>query len=358
MDKVNRVLIQKLIDFINDININEIRIMEVCGTHTHQIARLGIRKLLSTKIHLVSGPGCPICITEAAYINAAIKLLERKDVIIVTFGDMLRVKGTECSLMEQKASGKNVVVVYSPEDILTMAINNKDKEIVFLAVGFETTAPLFASIIKTAKMREIKNLFLFTSLKVMEPIIRFILEEHKVCIDGMICPGNVASITGTSPFKVVTERHHIPAVICGFEAIDILMGIGNIVNQIAGKRTAELINLYKRCVVENGNGKALNIMNEVFTVSDSVLRGIGSVKESSLILNKDYESYDVTKRFNMQIDSTNISEMCECSDILLGLKEPYRCINFAKGCTPENPMGPCMISSEGSCAAYYRYGRY
>lgn len=358
LNKTDKELIYKLVQHINDTAVEGIRIMEVCGTHTHQIAKLGIRKLLSPKIRLLSGPGCPVCVTESGYIDAAIKVLERSEIILATFGDMMRVRGKLGSLLEQKAAGKNVVVVYSPEDVLTLALNNRDKNIVFAAVGFETTAPLFAVMIKAARMQDVPNLYLFTALKRMEPVIRYVLEAPKVGIEGMLCPGHVASVTGIGPFKPVTEEYSLPAVVCGFEGLDILAGIGILINQITGKEPLKFMNLYKSCVSENGNLTAKNIMIEVFQVSDAVWRGIGLVKDSSLIINKDYENFDAAKKYNIKIDQSDISEECECSEIIIGLKTPDMCTEFGVICTPENPRGPCMVSSEGACAAYYRYGRF
>jgi len=358
MTEEEKQLIAKAVEKINESISNDIRIMEVCGTHTHQIARFGIKKLLSPKIHLVSGPGCPVCVTEPSYIDSLITLLRSEDVNVVTFGDLLRVQGSFGSLEEQMTLGKKVITVYSPEDVISLAKSRKSDIFVFAAVGFETTAPLYAALIKIAQKEEIDNLFLFTSLKRMEPAIRFILGETNVIVDGMLCPGHVAAITGTAPFLPITTEYNIPAVICGFEAMDIITSISILCSQIAGETSVQFINAYKRCVSNSGNIVALKLMNEVFKISDANWRGIGKLKESAFILNKSYEEYDAIKRWGINIESAinNIPNKCECGKVLIGEITPDMCGSFGCQCTPEHPIGPCMISSEGACAAYYRYG--
>lgn len=358
MIEKDKQLLWKTIEQMNALVSHDIRIMEVCGTHTHQIARFGLRKLLSPKIQLVSGPGCPVCVTESAYIDALISLLKHKNVIVVTFGDLLRVRGQSGSLEEQKALGKQVVTVYSPEDVLTLAQSCKENSFVFAAVGFETTAPLYAALIQMAKNKGIQNLFLMTSLKRMEPAIRFILGDLKVNVDGMLCPGHVAAITGTGPFLPITAEYHIPAVICGFEEMDIISSIHILCRQIAGETPVHFMNAYRRCVSDTGNSSALSLINEVFRVTDANWRGIGRIKDSALTLNNNYQEFDAFKRFGLNIETFDspFPDDCDCGKILIGEKMPDMCVNFGSRCTPEHPIGPCMISSEGACAAYYRYG--
>jgi len=358
MTQKEKRLIEKTVARINESMTDDIRIMEVCGTHTHQIARFGIRKLLTPKIHLVSGPGCPVCVTEPGFIDALIALLKHENVTVATFGDLLRVRGSFGSLEEHKSLGRKIITVYSPEDVFVLAKRQKGEYIVFAAVGFETTAPLYAALIQTARKEKIQNLFLLTSLKRMEPAIRFILGDAKVNIDGMLCPGHVASITGTGPFLPVTAEFHIPAVICGFEAMDIITSIGILCRQITGEIPIQFMNTYRRCVSDTGNPAALRLMNEVFGISDVSWRGIGMIQDSALTLNNSYEEYDAFKKFGLEMESNPdaFPNGCECGKVLIGEKTPDMCVNFGRLCTSDHPIGPCMISSEGACAAYYRFG--
>ena len=227
---------QKLIERINLFK-GHARIMEICGTHTHQIARYGIRSLLPEGIRLVSGPGCPVCVTETGYIDAAIAMLDDTKVTLVTFGDLVRVPGSSSSLLEQKALGRDIILVYSPEDALRIAANNLDKQVVFLAVGFETTAPLFAALVKQADMMHVRNLFFLTALKRMEPVLHHMFGTLGLKIDGLICPGHVAVITGTRPFQTISDAYCVPAAVCGFEALDILSGVYELIEQINGEKT-------------------------------------------------------------------------------------------------------------------------
>ena len=358
MTQEEKRLIGNTVAQINESVKSDIRIMEVCGTHTHQIARFGIRNLLTPKIHLVSGPGCPVCVTEPGYIDALITLLKQENVTVATFGDLLRVRGSSGSLEEQKSLGQKVITVYSPEDVLVLAKKNTGQNVVFAAVGFETTAPLYAALIQTAHKEKINNFFLLTSLKRMEPAIRFILGESGVHIDGMLCPGHVAAITGIGPFLPVTTEYHIPAVICGFEALDLIASISILCRQITGEIPVQFMNAYKRCVGDAGNPVALCLMNEVFRISDVSWRGIGIIGDSALILSHSYEKYDASRRFGLKMESAPAAFLdgCECGKILIGQKTPDMCVNFGRLCTPDHPIGPCMISSEGACAAYYRFG--
>lgn len=358
MTQEEKRLIGKTVAQINKAVKSDIRIMEVCGTHTHQIARFGIRKLLTPKIHLVSGPGCPVCVTEPGYIDALIALLKCGNVVVATFGDLLRVRGSSGSLEEQKSLGRKVITVYSPEKILDLAKKRTDQSIVFAAVGFETTAPLYAALIQTAQKEDIHNLFFLTSLKRMEPAIRFILGDVGVHIDGMLCPGHVAAITGIGPFLPVTAEYQIPAVICGFEAMDLIASIGILCRQITGEIPIQFMNTYKRCVSDAGNPIALRLMNEVFRTSDVSWRGIGIIGDSALILNHSYEEYDASRRFGLKTDLAPAAfpDGCEYGKVLIGEKTPDMCGSFGRLCTPDHPIGPCMVSSEGACAAYYRFG--
>lgn len=353
----DNIIVERLNRCFEDFHGQDIRIMEVCGTHTRAISKFGIRYLLPKEVLLLSGPGCPVCVTPEYYIDVAIEILKLEGVILVTFGDMMKVKGTCFSLSDKQVQGSKITVVYSPEDALTIAAKNRDKLIVFIAVGFETTAPLIAATVKLANARGLNNLFYLTALKRMEPAIRFILQDERNKINAMICPGHVASIIGAEHFRFITEEFGIPAVVCGFENQDIVAGICLLLEQLTGKRHIEFVNLYKSCVSFTGNTIAQRMINEVYDVADGEWRGIGIIKNSALVLNDKYEHLDVIKRFRIKIEQYSSHVNCLCSEILLGLKLPYQCNLFGSICTPEHPSGPCMVSSEGACAAYFRYGR-
>lgn len=352
---MDKRLIQRLIKEINTMVNEEIKIMEVCGTHTQIISKLGIPSILSPKIKLLSGPGCPVCVTEESYIDTAIEMLNKYNVTIATFGDLLRVKGTHGCLLDEKSKGKDVRVIHSPLDLIQMAEDHKESKIIFLGVGFETTAPIIALTIKTALVKGLDNLFFLTSIKLMNPILHYILQRPKSQIQGLICPGHVASIKGANYFKFIVEDYSIPAAICGFEALDIIVGIHYLVSEITQNEKKTFNNLYKRCVRPKGNPIANQLMEEVFQVSHGEWRGIGKVENSFLIINKDYEKLDAQKKFIVDIEGVKSTTFCECTDILLGNKTPRECRLFDKNCNPLNPHGPCMVSAEGACTIAYQY---
>lgn len=333
-----------------------IRILEVCGTHTQAIVKSGIRYILPNYVKLLSGPGCPVCVTSESYIDMAMDLLSNEEVILATFGDMLKVKGTFYSLFEKKTK-ENVVILYSPEDAIVLAQKNPEKKVVFLAVGFETTAPIIATTIKNVQENGPENLFFLSALKRMEPILRFILEDDRNKINGLICPGHVASVLGSDAFRFITEDFHLPAVVCGFEAEDIKKGVHLLLDQIDGKSSVTFANLYERCVRTTGNKLAKDYMEEVFHIEDGYWRGIGKVPNSALGLDKKYQNLDAKYKFGVKEKIIPKPSSCQCGEIILGLKTPYECKQFAVSCTPENPLGPCMISSEGACSAHYKYGK-
>lgn len=347
---------EKLNRCFSDVHGQVFRIMEICGTHTQAIAKSGIRYLLPEEVLLLSGPGCPVCVTPETYIDMVIEILNREDVMIVTFGDMMKVKGTYCSLSDKLAQGAKITIVYSPEQAIAIAEKNRDQLIVFIAVGFETTAPLIAATVKLADATGLNNLFFLTALKCMAPAIRFILQDERNQIDAMICPGHVASISGSDHFRFITEEFGIPAVVCGFETEDIAAGICLLLEQLTGKRPVAFINLYRRCVSLVGNPIAQRFMRDVFDVADGDWRGIGLISNSALVLNDRYAHFDAARRFGITVKQYGTPTNCLCSEILLGLKLPYQCSLFGSHCTPEHPSGPCMVSSEGACAAHYRYG--
>jgi hydrogenase expression/formation protein HypD len=328
--------------------------MEICGTHTHQIVHYGIRSLLPEGIRLASGPGCPVCVTEAGYIDAAIAMLDDTKVTLVTFGDLMRIPGSSSSLQEQKALGRDIVVVYSPEDVFRIAANNPDNQIVFLAVGFETTAPLFAALVKQADMMRVRNLYFLTALKRMEPVLHHMFGTLGLKIDGLICPGHVAVITGTTPFQTISDAYSVPATVCGFEAPDILAGIYELIEQISEEKAVRAVNLYKRCVTDEGNIAAKSLIHDVFTPADVNWRGIGMVSNSAYVMGERYKQFDALEHFGISVPDTDRHHKCLCGDILLGKEEPGCCPAFGGTCTPEHPVGPCMVSSEGACAAWYK----
>lgn len=353
--EIQKEIIEK-IDEISEKLKKEIVIMEVCGTHTMAIGRFGIRKVLPKKIKLISGPGCPVCVTPEEFIDKAIEISKLENVDVATFGDMMKVPGSYSSLEKEKANGSNIFIVYSPIDALEIAKINPSKKIVFLSIGFETTAPLIAQTLKIAREKNIKNFFILVGNKLIPPAMEFLLESKDVNIDGFICPGHVSVIIGIESYKRISEKYNIPCIISGFEPIDILYSIYLITKSIIEKK-AEVINEYKRAVKEKGNVKAKEIIEEVFEVCDSKWRGIGIIKKSGLKLKEEFSEFDAEKFFKISFKEKKKNEKCLCGEILKGKKQPFDCPLFAKICTPENPKGPCMVSSEGTCSAYFKYER-
>ncbi|MCM8767062.1 MAG: hydrogenase formation protein HypD [Candidatus Omnitrophica bacterium] len=333
-----------------------VNIMEVCGTHTMIIGKYGIRKLMPENINLISGPGCPVCVTPINYIDTAIELSKIKDVIIVTFGDMMKVPGSFSSLEKEKANHAEIFVVYSPIDALKIAQDNKDKKVIFLSVGFETTTPLIAQTLKISKEKNIKNFYILAGNKLIPPVMEFLLREKDTEIDGFICPGHVSVIIGLSNYISISERFNVPCVISGFEPFDILLSIYLILKSIK-ENDCKVINEYKRTVRENGNIKARKVMYEVFDVVDDEWRGIGLVKNSGLKPKDEFLDFDAEKKFKIINKNSKEKKECLCGEVLKGKKSPFDCPLFEKICNPENPYGPCMVSSEGTCSAYYKYER-
>lgn len=329
-------------------------IMEICGTHTMSILKNGIKELLPKNIKLISGPGCPVCVTDEGYIDTAIELSKRENVIITTFGDLIRVPGQKSTLQKEKALGRDIRVVYSPLDSLTIARENPNKEVVFLGVGFETTAPVIALSVFNAKKEEIKNFSVLNTIKTMPEAMKSLILNDEVKIDGFLCPGHVATIIGVKPFEPLAKDYNMPLVIAGFEVADIVVAIYKLVQmKISGERKVE--NLYNRVVKYNGNENALEKINEVFYSSSSEWRGLGNIEGTGLSFNDSYINYDTNIKFNIKNIKSNTLKGCLCGEILRGLKEPKDCKMFKNLCNPLNPVGPCMVSEEGTCAAYYKY---
>ncbi|AOT71640.1 hydrogenase formation protein HypD [Geosporobacter ferrireducens] len=347
-------LTRKLVQKIENMADKEITIMEVCGTHTMAIFKSGLRQLLPHQIRLISGPGCPVCVTPQSYIDTAIQLTERQDVIITAFGDMLRVPGTEGSLMAQKSKGRDVRMVYSPLDVVQLAAENPQKEVIFLAVGFETTAPTIALSVEQAKKANINNYSILQSIKTMPNTMEELVREEDIQIDGFLCPGHVSAVIGVKPYRFLSEKYSLPAVIAGFEPTDIIMGIYHILDML-DKKESQVRNEYTRLVTEDGNLKALEMIERVFEETASVWRGLGSIEGTGLRLRQDYESYDTVKKLGIQAAPEQPAKGCICGEILKGKVSPLDCRLFSTKCTPETPVGACMVSEEGTCAAYYRY---
>ena len=348
-------LAQGLITQINRQSKTPVRFMEFCGGHTVTIFRYGIRQLLPKTIEMVSGPGCPICVTANADLDKAIALAQIPGVIIATFGDMLKVPGSDSSLQEAKAGGADVRMVYSTMDALKIAEDNPDNAIVFLGIGFETTAPTIAVSILQAEEKDIKNYYVLSLHKLCPPVIKALLDSGEVKLHGLICPGHVSAIIGSQPWEFIARDYAVPCVVSGFEPLDILQSVDMLVNQVEkGRSQVEIA--YRRGVCPEGNRQALKLMREVFEPRPALWRGMGGIPGSGLKLRKKYQRFDAEFAFDIRPSPTREPAGCICGDILRGVKTPADCKLFGKTCTPENPVGPCMVSSEGSCSASYLYG--
>lgn len=335
-------------------NAERISIMEVCGTHTASIRKYGIEELLPDNIHLVSGPGCPVCVTAQKDIAAALCIADREDVIFTCFGDMMRVPCGDMSLYSLYERGKNIRIVTSPMDALSIAKDNPKKEIVYFGIGFETTSPLTAALIEEADLRGLNNLSVLCAQKTMPQAIWQLLKSGSN-IDALLCPGHVATIIGAKAFSFVPDELMLPAAVAGFEAYDIMAAILCIVHMLkSGEK--KCVNMYPRAVSENGNKEALSLMYKVFEPCDAFWRGLGEIADSGLRIRERYRVFDALHRFDICVPDIKEAEGCICADILCGKSIPTDCVNFGRACMPDNPLGACMVSSEGSCAAYYRYG--
>jgi hydrogenase expression/formation protein HypD len=328
--------------------------MEVCGTHTVAIFRHGIRSLLPEGLRLLSGPGCPVCVTSIKDIDTAIAIAKEGDAILTTFGDMMRVPGGKQSLMEVRAEGADIRIVYSPLDSLKIARENKDKKVVFFSAGFETTAPSAAATVSEAERMGIPNFYLYSVHKVVPPALEALLVAEDVRIDGFILPGHVSTIIGTRPYRFIPEKYSIPCAVTGFGAEDIFGGIAMLLKQIIEDKVSVEVE-YKTVVKEQGNPKAVQFIEEIFEPCDSYWRGIGIIPGSGLRLRDKWAHRDVEKVYHLEVPEIAEPKGCMCGLVLRGVKMPSECPLFAKVCNPDKPVGACMVSSEGSCAAYYRY---
>ncbi|MFW6237162.1 MAG: hydrogenase formation protein HypD [Desulfosudaceae bacterium] len=331
-----------------------LRIMEVCGTHTVSIFRNGIRALVPDNIRLVSGPGCPVCVTAQGEIDAAIALARRDRTIVATFGDLMRVPGTDSSLQREKAAGNDVRMVYAASDALEIARENPEHNVVFLGVGFETTAPTIAASILNARRSGLENFSVFAMHKLVPPALAALMETPGVEIDAFLLPGHVSVILGVDGYKPFFEKYRVPCAIGGFEPVDVLQAILRL-TEMTEQDEPGLENCYPRAVTENGNPVARQIMATVFEVDDARWRGLGVINASGLRFRPDFETWDARQRFGVTVTDAPSPDGCACGDILTGAKTPPDCPLYMRRCTPLHPVGPCMVSSEGTCAAYSKY---
>lgn len=349
----NKEIAEGLIQRIKKTSSRPIQLMEVCGTHTVSIFRYGIRGLLPDHIKLISGPGCPVCVTPNNDIDLAIALCRQKDVILTTFGDMLKVPGSTSSLQKEKAEGKDIRIIYSSLEALKIAKENPEKKVIFFAIGFETTSPTIAVAILQTRELAISNLFFLNSQKRIPPALYALLQSKQVRIDGLILPGHVSAILGVRPYQFIPEEFSMPAVITGFEPLDILQGISMLVRQIE-KNRPEIEIQYRRIVKEEGNPIARAKIDEVFEKDDGNWRGIGAIPESGYRFREPFRQMDA-REFKVEVEPSREHPECLCGQVLQGVKIPPECRLFKKVCHPENPIGPCMVSIEGTCHTYFKF---
>ena len=347
-------LARGLIETIHRLAPEHATLMEVCGTHTVAIARTGIRDLMPEGLRLASGPGCPVCVTCNRDIDTVIALAHIPNVTITTFGDMTRVPGSTSSLLAEQAAGRSVEIVYSPLDALAFAKAHPEREVVFVGVGFETTTPLVAMAIKRAKAMGLSNFTVFAAHKNMPGALELLVGDPTLELDALILPGHVSTIIGAEPYRFLAEKYGIPGVITGFEPVDVLQGIAMLVRQLHEGR-AEIEIAYARGVMPEGNPVALAAIDEVFETCTATWRGLGDIPGSGYRIREEFADFDAVRRFEPDVEPTRDPKGCRCGDVLRARIAPNECPLFRTVCTPENPVGPCMVSSEGSCAAYYRY---
>ena len=332
-----------------------LRVMEICGSHTMAIFRNGLRSILPEGFTLISGPGCPVCVTSASHMDAFISMAERPKVRVAIFGDLFRVPGSNGSLANASSRGAKVDIVYSPMDALELAVRNPEDLVVFLGVGFETTTPGIAATILAAKNRNITNFTVFSTQKVMPPPLIALLGDPELKIDGLLCPGHVSSIIGAGAYQPLADTYHLACVVAGFETTDLLNGLILLARQV-GQGVAKVENTYQRVVNWEGNLRAARMVDEIFEPTDMEWRGLGTIPGSGLAIRQKYADFDAQARLDIVLPHTTEAKGCRCGEILKGKSIPTQCPLFNTRCTPQNPIGPCMVSSEGTCAAYYKYG--
>jgi hydrogenase expression/formation protein HypD len=350
-------LVNKVLDDIRRVTTRDWAMMEVCGGQTHSIIRNGIDQLLPTPIELIHGPGCPVCVTPLEVIDKALAIAARPEVIFCSFGDMLRVPGSDKDLFRVKSEGGDVRIVYSPLDALKIAIDNPSKQVVFFGIGFETTAPANAMAVAQAKRQNVGNFSMLVSHVLVPPAIEAIMSAPGNRVQAFLAAGHVCSVMGYWQYEPLAAKYHVPIVVTGFEPLDVLAGIDQAVKQLEEGR-AEVENAYGRAVNREGNQPAQKVLNEVFEVCDRTWRGIGNIPQSGWQLNAAYREFDAAIRFDVGHVRTQESPLCRSGDVLQGRIKPNECAAFGKECTPRRPLGATMVSSEGACAAYYNYGRF
>jgi len=330
-------------------------LMEVCGTHTMAIYQHGLRALLPEQIRLISGPGCPVCVTPVGYVDQAVALARRPDTLVATFGDMVRVPGSASSLLREQATGARIKIVYSPLDAVTLAERHPDQSVVFLGVGFETTTPTVAGAILTARRKGLDNFFVLCSHKTMPAPMAALIGDPELKVDGYLCPAHVSAIIGADAYRPLVEQHRVPCVVTGFEPLDVLQGVLMLARQVVSG-TARVETQYRRVVRPEGNPKAQTLLAEVFEPCDAAWRGIGTIPGSGLRLRPEYAGFDAAVQLPVTVEPPREHLGCLCGEILKGKVRPTDCPLFRTVCTPEDPVGACMVSSEGTCAAEYKYG--
>ena len=347
--------LRELMDRIRESAV-PMNIMEVCGTHTMAIAASGLKRMLPEGVRLISGPGCPVCVTPPQTIDAMLSLTDRKDVILATYGDMIKVPGSRRgdNLAARRATGARVEIVYSPLDAVQIAEENPQKEVVFLGVGFETTAPGTAAAVKAARETNVGNFSVFSTLKTVEPALRALIASPGFNIQGFLCPGHVATIIGERGFRFLSQEFGLPSVISGFEPEDILVSVYRLLRQ-KGENAPRLENEYTRAVAPEGNPLALEMIREVLEPRDDPWRGLGKIPGSGLGIREEFAPWDAQRKFGIEISDEEIRTPCRCGEIIQGRMGPTDCPLFGTVCVPEDPVGPCMVSSEGACAAAYKY---
>ncbi len=354
---MNKELVKKLAELLKNRKLKkELRIMEVCGTHTAEFFKTGVKDLFPEGLSLIDGPGCPVCVTPNAFLDLAITIARDYDVIVATFGDMIKVPSSYSSLAKEKADGMDIRIVYSPLDAVKLANDNPGREVVFLSVGFETTAPSEAIAILEAEKQGVKNFSLLSCNKLTPPAVEALINADEVKIDGFIIPGHVSAIIGRKPWDFIADKYGKPGVITGFDACDLITGVLSLIDLLE-KDEKSVKNEYRIVVRENGNEHAMRIIEQVFDVTSSVWRGIGDIPGSGLKIKSQYSRYDAERKFPATPPPVKEHPGCRCGDLLRGIITPPECPLFDKVCTPENAVGPCMVSSEGPCSAYYKYWR-
>ncbi len=349
--------IDRLVTKLGRTAARPLKIMEVCGGHTHAIFKFGLQSMLPEGLELVHGPGCPVCVLPVGRVDDAIALAEQPDVIFATFGDAVRVPGSHKSLLEAKAEGADVRTVYSPSDALALARKNPDKRVVFFGLGFETTVPSTALTVQQALREDVTNFFVFSNHITIPATLKAMLDAKDLAIDGFVGPGHVSLVIGIRPYDFVARDYHKPFVVSGFEPLDVLQSIHMVVSQIAEGR-AEVENQYRRLVSSDGNAAALAALTDVFEPREHFeWRGLGSIPSSGLGFREAYARFDAERHFAVPALKVKDPAACQCGEVLRGTLKPWECKVFGTACTPETPIGACMVSSEGACAAYYNYGR-